>query len=142
MYVSMIVIIFGEGEMKFTNKQMVEEAMARIEQLQAHISAIEAAGRCLNERNPHQSFKIDYGNLRDILIQNELDEWRNLFMWAITLDDEERDRIKAAGYHRFLRDGMHVAHWINNGVSARSWLQSDDEQFRVMARKVFIPKTA
>ena len=36
--------------MKITNKQVVEECMARIEQLQAHIKAIEAAAWFLRAR--------------------------------------------------------------------------------------------
>jgi hypothetical protein len=123
--------------MKFTNKRMVEEAMVRIEHLQAHISAIEAAARCIHERKRH--IQIEYGTLRELLYQEEMSEWRNLFMWAITLDEAERDRVKAAAHHRFLADGMHVAHWINNGVSPGSWLSADEDEFRAMAKAAFMP---
>lgn len=124
--------------MKFTSKQMVEETLIRIEQIQAHIGAIEAAVRYLNHRNRHGN--IDCGTLRSSLIQEELKEWQNLFMWGMTLDGAERDRIKAAGYQRFLRDGMHVAQWMNDGVSPTHWLEADDAEFRAMARKAFAPK--
>lgn len=125
------------AQMKFTNRQMVEEAMVRIEHLQAHISAIDAAARCIQERRRH--IQIEYGTLRDLLYQEEIGEWRNLFMWAITLDDAERGRVKAAAYSRFLADGMCVAHWINNGVSPGSWLSADESEFREMARSAFLP---
>lgn len=126
--------------MKFTSTQMVEEALGRIEQIQAHESAIHAAARCITERRQHQDFKIDYGTLLDLLHQEETKEWRNMFMWAITLDDTERERVKAAAHQRFLSDRMHVAHWINNGISPSSWLSADEDEFREMAKAAFMPK--
>lgn len=124
--------------MKITNKQVVEECMARIEQLQTHIKAIEAAAWCLRARR--RSVDVDYGNIHDLPISEELEEWRNLAMWGLTLDDAERDRVKAAVHHRFLRDGMSVGMWINDGVEPSKWLTSDAEEFRDMARKAFGPK--
>lgn len=123
--------------MKFTNKKMAEEAMVRIEHIQAHLTAIDAAARCLSERRPHQA--IEFGNLRDALYYEEMEEWRKLFMWGLTLADDERDRIKASAHQRFLRDGMHVAHWINNGISPGSWLSADEAEFKSMAKAAFMP---
>ena len=82
--------------MKVTREQMARESLERIELLQEHTRAVDAAAYCISARDRHA--KIDHGNLRDKLIQAELDEWRKLFMWAITLDDDERARIKAAAY--------------------------------------------
>lgn len=124
--------------MKFTNKQMVEESLVRISHIQEHIKSVDAAVSFLRNRKRHDEFNT--GETRGRLFEAELDEWRNLFMWAITLDGEEKERIKAAAYERFLKDGIHVAHWFNNGVSPGSWLSSDETQFRDMARKAFAPK--
>lgn len=85
--------------------------------------------------------EIDCGNLHRELLDSELHEWRNLFMWALTLGDEARDRIKAAAHERFLRDGMHVAHWLTpEGTTPGKWLSTDEEEFREMARAAFAPK--
>jgi len=58
----------------------------------------------------------------------------------LTLDREEQDRIKAAVYDRFLRDGMSVATWMNNGTSPGSWLSCNEDAFREMAKAAFAPK--
>jgi hypothetical protein len=117
---------------------MIEEALVRIEMLQSHISAIEAAASCLFKRR-HHGFQIEYGNLRTTLFEEELDEWRKLFMWGLTLSDEERDRIKAAAYQRFLSNKTHVAYWINDGISPGQWLAADEDEFRAMAKEAFKP---
>jgi len=122
--------------MKFTNKKMTEEAMVRIEQIQSHIAAIDAAARFIR-MHCGRHIDVDYGSIREQLITAELDEWRNLFLWAITLDDAVRDRIKAAAHQRFLADGMHVADWMNGGVSPGSWLSADEDEFREMAKSAF-----
>ena len=126
--------------MNITNKQVVEECMARIEQLQEHIKAIEAAAWCLRARK--RWVDVDYGNIHDLLISDELEEWRNLALWGLTLDDVERDRVKAAAHQRFLRDGMSVGTYLNNGIEPSKWLVSDEEDFREMAKKAFGPKDA
>ena len=125
--------------MKLTNKQMVEEAMERIELLQLHVNAVEAAARCLQHRRSYRGETITYGNLRDTLFEEEMKEWRNLCMWGLTLDDDERDRVKAAAHQRFLADGTHVANWFNRGVTPGSWLSADEAEFRAMAKKSFGP---
>jgi hypothetical protein len=123
--------------MKITNKQIVEESMVRIEQLQLHIAAIDAAVRCLSERR--KNFQIDFGNLRDALYYEEMNEWREMFMWGLTLSDDDRDRIKMAAHQRFLRDGMYAAKWFNNGRTPGSWLSADEAEFRAMVKSVFSP---
>lgn len=131
--------IDDEGKvMKITNKQVVEECMARIEQLQEHIKAVEAAAWCLRESK--RWVEVDYGNLHDLLISEELEEWRNLALWGMTLDGAERDRVKAAAHQRFLRDGMSVGKWLGNGIEPSQWLVSDEEEFRAMAKEAFGPK--
>ena len=93
--------------MKITNKKVIEECMVRIKTAQAHISAVEMAGYFIRDVRTYRN--VEYGNIRDLLIEIELDEWRNLAAWGLTLDDAERDRVKAAVYQRFLRDGMNVS---------------------------------
>lgn len=123
--------------MKFTNKQMVEECMTRIEHIQDHQRSVDGAAYFIRQGN--RQLTVDFGNIRGELVKAELDEWRKLFMWAMTLDDADRDRIKAAGHARFLADKMHVADWINDGVSPGMWSVADENEFRVMAKKHFAP---
>lgn len=120
--------------MKVTREQMARESLERIELLQEHTRAVDAAAYCISARDRHA--KIDHGNLRDKLIQAELDEWRKLFMWAITLDDDERARIKAAAHERFLSDRMHVADWFSGGTSPGVWLELDSANLARMVADV------
>lgn len=124
--------------MKLTNKEIVSQCMERVKCWQHHCAAIDAACYALNNDKRHVS--VETGNLRDLVIQRELDAWRDLAMWGLTLDKDERDRIKAAVHERFLRDGMNVAKWFSNGRDPGSWLAADDEEFRAMAREYFAPK--
>lgn len=124
--------------MKLTNTDMVAQCMQRVQYWQAHCAAIEAACSALHTDRQH--VRADVGNLRDLLIQRELEAWRDLAMWGLTLDDAERNRVKAAVHERFLRDGMHVAKWFSGGRDTGSWLAADDEAFRAMAREYFAPK--
>jgi len=127
--------------MKLTHKDLVRETLTRIENMQNHYQAVSAALRLMQrDAGYSRGGEIHPGNLMSELVQKELHEWRNLFMWALTLEDDERDRIKAAAYERFLRDGMSVAQWFNDGVLPSKWLAADEEQFREMTRKAFAPK--
>ena len=126
--------------MKLTNRDMVEQSLARIERWQAHYNAVNAALYAVREDMGQRAGEVNADNLARTLVDRELHEWRGLFMWALTLDDAEWDRIKAAAHERFLRDGMHVANWFHNGVSPGRWLAEDEEAFRAMAKKAFGPK--
>lgn len=123
--------------MKLTNKDMVMQCMQRIESIQHAVEMLDQVNRLLYDECRHQ--QIDEGNLRTLLINKELNEWRNVAMWGLTLDDAERDRIKLAVHARFLRKDMAVAHWLNNGVAPSSYMQADEDAFREMARKAFAP---
>ncbi len=124
--------------MKFTNKQMVEEAMGRITAAQEHTKAVHAAAQFLSRPNRRQN--IDYSALITALYERELEDWRGLLLWGITLSDEERERVKAAAFERFLSDGRYVADWMNDGLAGGGWLTADEDQFRAMAKEVFAPK--
>lgn len=127
---------------RITNTKLLEECLQRIELLQMHIAAVESASSQLSRLKPYQNFKVDDGNLRSSLIVEELDEWRKLFMWTLTVDDATRERIKAAAYERFLNGRNSVAEWLNpDGRYAGGWLSSDEDEFRAMAKKAFQPKT-
>lgn len=125
--------------MKLTKLDMVEQALVRIQMFQEHVSNIDRAASCLCNCDRFHG-TIDYGDIRDRLVHQELDEWRNLAMWGLTLNDKERDRIKAAVHDRFLRDGMHVAQWFNGGNAVGSWLVAEEVEFRAMAKLAFAPK--
>jgi hypothetical protein len=115
--------------MKISNKKFVEEFLERIELLQLHIAAVDSAKSHLLRLKQWQWFKVDSGNLRSELIDSELDEWRKLFMWCLTIEDETRDRIKAAAYQRFLDQRNNVSQWLNpDGVVASRWLKADEDE--------------
>ena len=127
--------------MKVTNKQVVEECLVCIQLLQEHINAVNAAAYFVDRLEPHyNTTPVDFGNLRERLFNLELEEWRKLFMWALTLTTEEQDRIKAAAHDRFLNNKTYVAHWFTEGGYTGKWLVADEEEFREMTRKVFAPK--
>jgi hypothetical protein len=123
--------------MKFDKKQMAEDAMVRIETIQAHQKAVQAAMACISVRRPHTRIE---GNLVQLLYEAELNEWHSLLLWGITLDDAERDRIKAAAHQRFLNENTSVAEWLNDGITPSHWLAAEEDEFREMARKAFAPK--
>lgn len=123
--------------MNLTNRDMVLQCMQRIESIQHALDLLDQIKRLIWD--DHRSREIDEGDIGRILIEKELGEWRNLCMWGLTVTDAERDRIKTAVHERFLRNGMSVAHWWNNGVAPSSYLTADEEQFREMARKAFAP---
>jgi hypothetical protein len=123
--------------MNITNNDVVEEIMGRIEAAQLHVQSLE------NIVHHIQSYRrwdhVDISAIHQSLMDIELNEWRNLFMWALTLTPEEQDRVKAAAHERFLRKGMSVAHWLNNGVLPGQWLAADEQEFREMAARAFGP---
>jgi hypothetical protein len=120
-------------------KTIVADIAERIAQIQAHVDSINGVIHFLGARNHYQ--KIDSGELIPKLIEWEIDEWRNLFMFANIVDQKERDRIKAAGYERFLKDGMTVSHFLTgDGSTPSSWLSADEDKFREMCRKAFAPQ--
>lgn len=120
-----------------TNQDLVVEILERIEHIQNHLNALEGVVYYVQGRKYGRA-DVDPGNIRQHLFELELNEWRNLFMFAITLPDGERKRIKAAAYDRFLRDGMHVANYFSGGDSPSSWLAADEEEFRAMVKQKFL----
>jgi len=114
---------------------MLEEALTRAGICQQHIEAVEKA-TYFASRVTHK--EVGSGNLRDVLIEKELDEWRGIFMWGLVASDEVRDRVKAAAHHRFLKDSTSVASWTNNGIMPNQWLSADEDEFRAMARAEFL----
>lgn len=115
--------------------KFLTEALKRIEVLHAHLAAVQAAAFHVRSRTMHK--KVDTGTLESDLIAAELDEWRNVFMFGLVVDAKTRKRVKAAAHARFLREGMAVSHWFNDGVPASSWLSSTEKEFREMTKKAF-----
>ena len=124
--------------MKLTNKSIVVGCLERIEVLQEHVRRVSDAVHYI--RSLDRRTEIDHVDIINKLYEEEMIEWRKLAMWGLTLDDADRDRIKAAVHQRFLRDGMAVHDWMSDGVAAGYWLSSDEEEFRAMAKKAFSPK--
>ncbi len=127
--------------MRLTNKTIIEESLQRIDVLQQHIISVDAATSHLYKLKMNNNFVLNHGNLRSTLIEEELDEWRKLFMWALTIDQPTRDRIKAAAYERYLATRNAIANWINpNGHTASTWTSSDAEEFNIMSKNLFSPE--
>ena len=129
--------------MRLTSRSVVEQSLVRLEIVQAHIRAVDAAREYALSVTPSWRGPADTGTLRARLIDLEIDEWRKLCLWGLTLSDEERDRIKAAAYQRFLSPGGSMADWLSpDGAMPGAWLAADEEAFREMARKAFAPAAA
>jgi hypothetical protein len=124
--------------MKLTNKKVVEQALARIDIIREKQEWVYQALSLLRARTPRT--KPDAGNIMQLLHEAELDEWRNVGMWGLTLDQAEQDRLKAAFHDHFMGKNKHVAYWLNDGISPTTWFAADEEEFRKMAREAFSPK--
>ena len=119
-----------------TKKDQATWAVERIEKIQRYISIIDEIASFLV--NIHR-FKPEFGNVRSLLFELETTEWRNVAMWGITLDKEDRERLSAAIYDRHFSDGHSVATWLHpSGVMPSSWMNAEEEAFREMVKKAFL----
>lgn len=126
--------------MKFsTNKEVVLDVLASIEITEKWISEFDAMVRYAREQNKFA--EISSGNLREILYGIEIDQWRKLLMWGITLDDKDRDRIKGMVHNRFLSHNMGVIDWLNNGIQPSRWFSAEEDEFRSLVEKTFYPSS-
>ena len=121
-----------------TNQNIVEDCLRNIDMLQSHIQHVEAAVYYANQcRHKHG---LDAGTLRQTLIEEELDQWRSLFMWGLTVDEQVRARIRAAAYDRFLSHGKEICQWLNAGHCPSAYLVADEEEFRKLVDRLFLTK--
>jgi hypothetical protein len=118
------------------NKELVEKLLEQIEFIQEEVRAFDAIVSNLEYDTRFGDGKLDTGNIRSVLLDQELELWRKVFMWAMTIPPKDMDRIKAAAYERFLGEKMCVSPWIGNPTS---WSQATEDEFREMARKAFKP---
>ena len=116
--------------------KITEDIMTRIMYIREMQEAYLACTSALRRRN--RDYDKGDGKVFQDLMEWELEEWRNLSMWGLTLDEKTQTKIKAAVHERFLSDKMHVANWFHNGESPSSWRVSDEDEFRAMARKAFL----
>lgn len=119
-------------------KKMIEEAMNRIMHVREMQEAYLACTTALQRK--HSDYKLGDGKVFNDLIAWELEEWRGLLMWGMVIDQETKDRIKAAAHERFLSNRMDVSKWFNNGIHPNSWLIANEKDFREMAKEAFSPK--
>jgi len=119
------------------NKEIVMNLWGQIDETQRHHNAVMSAIGYLHNSGPYtqKSFSDD---IIVALIQKELDLWRQLFMFALTLPAADQERVKAAAYDRFLHDGMSVSEYMNNCRGGSSWATAEADEFREMAKKVFM----
>lgn len=124
--------------MKFNKRATVESLLVRLEVLQTHTNNIRAACAHLQARGHREA--IECGDLQNLLHEEECETWKNLFMWAMTLSDADRDRIKCLAHDVFLKEHVSVVEiWQDTG-SFGAYLAADDDAFREMARKAFAPR--
>lgn len=126
--------------MKISKKEIVLQCLERIEILHKLQSNFLETCAELQKRRAGYSNIVERGNVYQLLVEEELHEWRNLLMWGITLNAEDQTRIKAAVYNQFLKPGMSVMQWLNNGILPSKWLTSDEQEFREMIKQTFLPK--
>lgn len=123
--------------MKLSNKKLIADLLIHIEYAQQHIKAVDNACSFINSRN-HGNSVISVGVLRESLIQVELEAWRSIFMWGLTLDGVDRDKIKVMAHERFLNDSTSVGHWLSSDFATPGgWYSKDEDDFRVMAKEYF-----
>lgn len=127
--------------MKLTNKDVVSDCLAQIDAIQAHIRNVEAALYQARRLGKDRDGKLSAQPLFDALHAAELDAWRKVAMWGLTLDDADRDRIKAACADRFFQNGASLGSWLSrDGTEPSSYLKADEDEFRSMVARVFAPK--
>ena len=117
------------------NKDLVLKLMKEIEIARKHYSAVQRAmGYATDGIYYNTTFSDD---LLNALNHRELELWRQVFMFGLTLPAADQERIKAAAYEEFLSPDRSVREYITSG---HQWLVSEEEEFREMARKLFAPR--
>lgn len=116
------------------NKELVLKLMKEIEITSNHYGAVLKAMDHARIGSYRQTTFSD--DLLNALRQKELELWRQVFMFGLTLPAADQERIKAAAYEEFLAPDVSVREYITSG---HQWLVSEDEEFREMARKLFSP---
>lgn len=120
---------------EMANKEMAQQALVRVAYIQTHIHNLDIAMAYCRDMDRYGN--VDCGSLRNKLFELETGAWREVFMWGLTLEDAERDEIKALAHSRYMSDDMSVAHFMNDGVTPGQWLEKDEEDFRKMAKEYF-----
>ena len=123
--------------MKFTQRKIAEQLLVDIEVISNHIRNLNDMTNFLLHKAAFISpLSPNAGNLHAVLIERELDAWRKLFMWSLTLTDKEQARIKAAAHDRFFKRDMYISTYLSDQPED-GWLNADEEEFRKFARRVF-----
>lgn len=123
-----------------SNKDVIIDTLASIEAAQEQLIRFDEMLSYIRGHNRYT--ELSTGNIRETIYGIEINQWRRLLMWAITLTDEERDRIKAAVHHRFLRKDQSIIDWINGGISPSFWYTAEEVEFRELVEKTFAPSAA
>lgn len=120
--------------MRIAQRKVVLDALTNIRQLEEHWEAVHAALHRARGGG-YERASVEADDLLRKLMERQLDEFRKLFMWAITLTDEEQALIKRVAHERFLKDGISVADYL------APWggpiLVKAEEEFREMCREAF-----
>ena len=120
-----------------TNKKYLEECLTRIQYLQELQQNVMVATNYLHSAC-HDN--LNTGNILDKLYDAELKEFRTLFIFALTVDDETKDRIKLIAHERFLKAKCDISYLFNDGMVNQAYSCQTEEEFREMARIAFAPK--
>lgn len=120
-----------------TTKELIKRELSLIEMVQMHRNNVRNAFYFIQQRHGRES--LDVGNITKELYRIELDHWRSLFMWALTVSKKDRAEIKARAYARFLNDGMHVANYFSeDGNTPGMWSAETEEDFRALCKEAFL----
>lgn len=127
-------------------KGVALQALERIAVIRKYLSFFDGALQYVNNHITSYNEVIGEKDLRNRLVQLELEEWRNIAMWGLTLSEEDQDRIRAILYERFFaeKNGVKadVSRWWSDSFPPGSFLTATVEEFREMVRKVFFPRNS
>jgi len=122
---------------------LLKDYMERLEEVRLHLDSLERTSRYVYDschgRN-NEKTEAAYNVLRTSLMDRELDLWRYVFMFALTVPEKERERIKAAAHDRFLSKHWSILDHMYNGRTPKQWLTADEQTFRDMCTEAFKPK--
>ena len=103
--------------MELTRQDLVARQLQQVEFWRHHQRNVESA-MCALRRERRGA---DVGGLVRLLAElykRELDAWRGLCMWGLSLDDKERAEVRAKAFARFLRDDYAVMHYLSDDGSS------------------------
>lgn len=121
------------GENVTQKDELIQTALDRVQIAEYRIMAFDWAARHLGRKmHTAQSEEVSraLAIVRSALYEDELDAYRNLFMWG-NLFKEARQKAKPRALARFIKDGYSIMQYLNlDGEMPFSWLSEDEDNLR------------